>query len=817
MTTLLHDLRFAARSLRRTPAFTAVAVATLALGIGANTAIFSVVDTVLLRPLPFADPDRLVELWQSSPELGKSQSYPEVAEWRAMNRVFAGIGTTRFENFSLDGDTSSSPLHVRGASVSSELIPILGVAPALGRPFTPAEDRPGPRSVILSDDLWRRRFGADPTLVGKSVSIDGRSYAVAGVMPAGFHFPIQARAIELWVNSGIDAERSPATPNEKSMAEERGWHALKTIARLKPGATVERARAEMGAIVRTLDRRYPDEDAHRDVELAPLHQALVKDLRPALLILFGAVGCVLLIACANIANLLLAKSAAREKELAVRAAIGASRAQVIRQLLTESLLLAAVGGIAGTLFARGAINLLVAYGPRDLPRLSQVHLDSWVLLFTALLTIATGVVFGLAPALRAHPARLADSLKDGGHGMTAGSRQNRLRSSLVVAEVSLSLVLLAGAGLLLQSFVRLGRVDPGFEPEGVLSMRVDLPDRKYSTPERLGSFFDDVLARTSGLSGIRAVAAAGPLPMSGGNMGTSFEIDGHALPKSELPQTDFHVVTPRFFQTMGIAVRAGREFDSGDRLTSEPVTIINSTLARRFFAGVDPIGRKIKPGITALPGEPPFRRIVGVVADVKHGNLSEPEEPQLYLPESQVPLGSMTFVARITAPPSDAGRRLEAAIHEVDATLPVYDVKPVGEYLSQSVARPRFQAVLLALFAALALVLTAVGLYGVLSYSVAQRTHEIGIRRALGADRPAVMRLVVGQGMRLAGIGLLLGVLGALAATRLLASLLFEISPSDATTLVAVASSLGAVALAASWMPARRAAKIDPLTALRHE
>ena len=818
MNGLGQDVRFALRSFRKSPGFTAVAVVTLALGIGANSAIFSVVDAVLLRPLPFRDPGRLVQIFEPLSEgqgARNSQSYLDVQDFRSMNRVFTGIATYRSESFTLTGE--GEPLHARGTVASSNLMEVLGIAPELGRSFTPADDRPGPRTVLLADGLWRRRFAGDPGIVGRTILIDGRAFRVAGVMPAGFQFPIDPRPGELWANAGLDAERPADDPNGKSQAEQRGWRSLRTVAWLKPGVTIGRATAEMNAIARTLAALHPDEDARRSAEVLALHESLVRNLEPALLVLFGAVGCVLLIACANIANLLLARAASREKELAVRAAIGASRARMIRQLLTESVLLSLFGGAAGVLLAYWGIALVVARGPRDLPRLSQIHLDGWVLLFTAALALVTGVVFGLAPALRSSPSRLAESLKDGGRGASTGLRQNRFRSLLVIAEVTLALILLTGAGLLLQSFVRLQRVDPGFRPDHVLSLRFSLPDRSYPTSARIAAFVAGTVERSAAVPGVLAAAAVGPLPLGGGNMGTSFEIEGHPTPKSEQPDTDIRIATPGYFRTMGITLSSGRDFQPEDRLEAPPVAIINRTFAQKFFPGVDPVGRRIRLGLTALPGDPPFRRIVGVVGDVKHVELSEVDGPETYLPEGQVPFSAMTVVARTAGRPLDAEASLAAAVHAGDPTVPVFDVRTIDEYMSQAVARPRFNAVLLGLFAALALVLTAVGLYGVLSYSVSQRTHEIGIRRALGASDSAVYRLVVGHGMRLAALGLVLGVAGALVATRLLSTLLFRMKPFDFPTFAAVTLGLALVSLAASWLPARRAAGIEPTVALRDE
>ncbi len=818
MNGLFQDIRYGWRSLWKTPAFAAVAIATLALGIGANSAIFSVVDAVLLRPLPFRDPDRLVQILEpisGSEGPRDSESYLDVADFRTMNRVFTGIATYRSESFALTG--AGDPLHARGMVVSSNLMDVLGISPQAGSSFSPEDDRPGPRAALLSDGLWRRRFGADRSIVGRSILIDGRAFRVAGVMPAGFQFPIDPRPVELWANAGIDAERPLDAPEEKPQAEQRGWRSLRTVARLKPGVTLARARSDMASVARTLAARYPDENAHRLADLLPLHKSLVRNLEPALLVLFGAVGCVLLIACANIANLLLARAASREKELAVRAAIGASRGRMVRQLLTESLLLALVGGAAGVLLAYWGIGVVVARGPRDLPRLSQVRLDGWVLAFTAALAAITGVVFGLVPALRATPARLAESLKDGGRGSSDGGSRNRFRSFLVVAEVTLALILLAGAGLLLQSFLRLEQVDPGFRPDHVLTLRFNLPDRSYPKPVQIADFVSGLVERSAALPGIRSAAAVGPLPLGGGNMGTTFEIEGKPIAKSDLPSTDLKVSTPGYFRTMGITLALGRDFSSGDRLDSPPVAIVNRTFARQFFPGSDPIGRRIKPGISALPGEPPFRRIVGVVADVKHQELSEADGPEAYVPESQVPFASMTVVARTTGPPLAAASSLAAAVHAGDPTIPVFDVRTIDEYMSQAVARPRFNTVLLGLFAALALVLTAVGLYGVLSYSVSQRTHEIGIRRALGASDSAVYRLFVGHGMRLAALGLILGIAGAIMATRLLSTLLFRMEPFDFPTFAAVTLGLAFVSLAASWLPARRAAGIEPTVALREE
>jgi putative ABC transport system permease protein len=817
MGTLWQDLMYGLRMLAKCPGFTLVAVLALALGIGANTALFSVVDAVILRPLPFPAPDRLVAVWSTNQQRGElrtSASYPDFADWRSLNHAFERIAAFHTNDFTLTG--TDEPAHILGAVVSADLFRLLGVAPKLGRDFLSEEDDPGKtkvRPVILSYAFWRSRFGSDPQVIEKTVQLDSQSYTIVGVMPGGFQFPLQGKPIDLWTSFLVD---EIASDNEPITAE-RGAHYLSVIARLKPDVRLPQAQAEMDTIASALAHQYPDTDKYRGIALAPELERLVGDVRPALLILFGAVGCVLLIACVNVANLLLARAAARQKEIAIRSTLGAGRLRLVRQLLTECILLAALGGALGLALAWWGSDLLLALSPENVPRLSGVHLSGHVLAFTAFASLLTGLVFGLLPALHVSRSDLAESLKESGRGSTESARRSRLRSALVVAETALALVPLVGAGLLIQSLSRLEHVKPGFDPHNVLTFNLGLPDARYSYSQQ-AAFFEQLLPRIRALPGVRSASAVSPLPLSGDDFRVTFEIEGRPVAKSDQPATNYREAAAGYFQTMHIPLLEGRDFSDQDNLKSPPVIIVNQTFAKQFFPGEDPIGKHIKPGLSSIPGtHAVMREIVGVVGDVKHRSLNREAGPEVYEPESQMPFETLTLVVRTEGDPRGLIGAVREQVKALDKDLPIYDVKLMEEYLSTSVAQPRFNTMLLAIFAGVALVLAAVGLYGVMSYSVVQRTHEIGIRMALGAQQKDVLRMIVGQALRLTLVGTALGLAGAWAATRLMSGLLFGVKSSDPITYAGVALLLSAVALLACYVPAYRAMRVDPMVALRYE
>lgn len=811
MENLWQDIRYGMRMLLKAPSVSIVATMALALGIGANTAIFSVVNAVLLRPLPFANSEQLMMVWETDATRGQvrsSVSYPDFADWREQNQVFERMASYHNNDFIMTGRGESTRL--QGAVVSADLFPLLGVAPALGRGFLPDEDKPGDtgRVVILSQELFQKRFNSDPNVVNQSMVLDGKNYTIVGVMPRAFQFPIQNEPVELWTTVALDRE------GKEPITDERGAHYMNVIARLKPGVAKEQAQAEMTSISARLEQQYPDKNLHRSSSVEPALEALVGNIRPALLILLGAVACVLLIACANVANLLLARAMTRHKEMAIRSALGASRARVVRQLLTESILLSLAGGALGLLLAVWWSDLLVALGKQNIPRAIQVGLDWRVLGFTLLISVLTGVVFGLVPALHSSKTELTESLKERGTG--EGARRNHVRNVLVVAELAIAVVLLVGAGLLIKSLWRLRQVPPGFNSENVLTLVVGIPEVKYPTAKQ-AQFYHDLVARIESLPGVRSASAVIPLPLSGDLFSISFETEGRPVAKGDRPSADFFAIGGGYFKTMEIPLLKGRDFTERDDKQAPGVIIVNQAFARRFFPGEDPIGKHIRPGISTDESKPAMREIVGVVADVKNRNLSSEFRPGYFVPQAQIPFNQMTVLVKTT---NDSRSLITAAQREVtamDKELPVFNVKTMDDYLAASVAAPRFNTTLLAIFATVALVLTIVGLYGVMSYSVAQRTNEIGIRMALGAQTRDVLGLVVRQGFKLVLIGLSIGLVGAFALMRVIASLLFGVTTKDPLTFAAVAGLLTVVALLACYLPARRATKVDPLVALRYE
>ncbi|HEX7049880.1 MAG TPA: ABC transporter permease [Longimicrobiales bacterium] len=800
METLFHDLRYALRSLRKAPGFAGVAVLTLALGIGANTAIFSVVDGVLLRPLPYPEPDRLVSFVEAGSYKGAFLEYRERAE------SFEAIAAyTPGQAFSLTG--RGEPVRLEGAVVSAGLFSVLGAKPLLGRTFLPGEDEAGREPVVvLSHGLWQQRFGADPGIIGEEVRLDGIARTVVGVMPPGFRFP--SASTQLWVPASIRA----ADPIDLW-----GMSVGTTIARLRPGVTLEEARTE----VRTLEPRMRElfpwdmpEDYGRNATVVPLRDRIVGDVRPMLLVLLGAVGFVLLIACANVANLLLARATTRRRELAVRVALGAGRRRLMRQLLTESVMLAALGGIVGLFLAFWGVELLVAGLPADTPRLAGIGIDGRVLGFTAALTFATGLVFGVLPALRASRSEPHDALKEGGR--TATGARTRLSAALVVTEIALAVVLVTGAGLLIRSFWRLLRVDPGFRVENVVAATVAPPTFRYADGAARRAFYQELLGRLEALPGVTGAGITDRLPFGGRNYGSVFVIEGRPDPATQggdWPLADIAAtISADYLRTMGIRVLRGRGFTPADRADAPGVVLINQALARRYWPDEDPIGRRIRG-----PGSVPWLTIVGIVDDVAYNRLADTDLPAFYMPLLQHGPEVVSVVVRSTADPATLAANLRAVVASIDEDTPVSDVRAMAQRVSDSLGRPRFTMLLLTAFAAAALILGAVGIYGVIAYAVSQRIHEIGIRMALGARAGDVLGMVVRQGAALAMIGIAVGLLAAFATTRLLAGLLYGVGATDAATFLAVPLLLGAVALAASWIPARRAARVDPVVALRNE
>ena len=810
---MIQDLRYGIRTFLKNPGFTAIAVITLALGIGANTAIFSVVNAVLLRPLPFRDPAKLmmVRVFDVRNNNQSSASYPNFVDWRAESRSYERLAVFRTRNFALTG--GGEPARVIGAVVSADLFALLGVMPSLGRDFRPEEDRAGAGVVILSHGLWQRRFNADPRALGRNITLNNQIFSVIGVAPAGFQFPIGADPVDLWTTIGLDMATPDGSPG---MAAQRGLGYLRVIGRLKPQVTVAQAQAEMDAIARRLEKRYPDDNAHQGIRLIPAHEHLVGDVRRPLLTLFGAVGCVLLIACANVANLLLARATVRHREIAIRAALGASRGRVVRQLLTESVLLALAGGVCGALLALWGTDLLVALSPKDIPRLHEIGADGRALGFTLLISLLTGVVFGVAPALQASKMELTKALKENGRGGD-GARRNRFRAALVIAEVAVALVLMVGAGLLTGSFWRLTQVNPGFDPRNALTLRLNLPDNKYPMPQRV-EFFQRLQSRLEKLPGVSAASATWFLPLSGTNPSLGLDIEGRAAAPGERHEIDSHFIMPNCFRALGIRLVKGRDFTALDDARGRPVVIINEAFQRRFFPNEDPLGKRIRPRVSTEPGDPEMREIIGVVGDVRHRGLAAEAQPVIYLSYAQLPIsGSMTFALRAESDPLGLINAARAEVRALDKELPVYEVETLDHYFAAAVAPSRFNAVLLTIFGGAALLLTAIGLYGLTSYAVTQRSHEIGLRIALGAQIRDVLTLVVTQGMKPALAGVIIGLSAAFGLTRLMKGLLFGVSAADPLTFIMTALALMSVALLACYIPARRALKVDPMMALRRE
>ncbi len=796
---MFQDLRFGARMLLKEPGFTLIAVLTLALGIGANTAIFSVVNAVLLRPLPFPEPERLVWLRESNPPANLPQAsvtYPNFLAWRSQTQVFAQMAAYREGDF--NAQAGPEPRRVNGARVTIDFFATLGVQPAMGRAFLPAEDTPGgERVVILSHALWRQSFGGDPQLVGRHLKVDGQSHTVVGIMPPGFHFP--GDAAELWLPSALD-------PNSSG---DRRF--LRALGRLKPGATFEEARAEFEAIAMRLEQSYPDTNKGWRVFMQPLSETISGRMRQPLYVLLSAVLFVLLIGCANVANLLLSRNAARERELAIRAALGAGRGRIVRQLLTESLLLSLLGGAGALLFAAWGVKALVASGPRNIPRLNEASIDLPVLGFTLAVALLTGLIFGMAPAWQRSRLNVNTALKDGARVAGAGAR--RLRQLLVVVEIAFALLLLIGAGLMLKSFARLQQVAPGFDVRSGLTMEINLPQAKYARREQLVAFMRQAVEGLKTLPGVEFAGATHRLPLKGNSGLGIFQIEGRPAPApGENITVNFRSISPEYFRALGAPLVAGRTFTEEEGWQRLGAVIINQAFQRRHWPNENPLGKRIKLGIA-----PDWFTVVGVAADVKESGLNAETDAGLYLPYVMVPSPAMTLVLRTKTEPLSLAAAASAAIRRVDSEQAVSNISTLEQLLSDTVAEPRFNTGLMSLFSLLALLLAVVGIYGVMSYAVAQRTQEIGLRMALGAEPRDVLKLVIGQGMKLVAVGLALGLLAALGLTRWLETLLFDVKATDPLTYAVIAVSLAAVALLACYLPARRATKVDPLVALRQE
>jgi len=805
-----EDIRFGLRLLRKNPGFTAVAVLTLALGIGANTAVFSLVYAVLLRPLPYKNPSSLIVLNETTPKVGTvSVSYPNFLDWRSASRAFSQMAAVHQSDFNLAGITQ--PENISGDAVSPNFLSMMGVRPILGRDFEASEEKAGtPPVVLLSYSLWQTHFGGDPSAIGRIITLDGRGFTIIGVLPANYRAPDKT---DVMLPIGVWATDNPEAVSERG---ERGD--MSVVGRLAPRATFEQARAEMEGIAARLASEYPGSNDKFGVRLQPIREAFVGDMKTPVLVLFGAVLFVLLIACANVANLFLVRGASRTKEVALRMALGASKSRVVSQLLTESFVLSLLGGVLGVGLAfagnRGLAQLISA----DMLSGADVELNRAVLLFAAGVVVLAAFVFGLAPAMNSAKPDVQAELKEGGRTTGGGAAQNRLRGALAIAEISLALVLLVGAGLMMKSLFRLLEVDPGFRPDLVLTMAIDLRTQQYAKDPAVLNFWQQVLERVRALPGVENAAVGTVVPLTDSHSRSDVTLEGMTAPApGDYPHPDIHVVSPGYVETLGIRLLRGRSFTEQDTENAPLAGVINAMVARRYFPHEDPLGKRFMFGHPSATNPPKWYTIVGVVSDTKLYGLANPARLEVYVAYRQNPRNEMRLLVRSTADPAALTSSIREAIHAIDKDQPVFAVATMKQLVSDSVAMRRMTLVLLGLFSGLALILGAIGIYGVISYSVAQRTHDIGIRMALGAPRRDVFRLVVGQGLKLAAIGIAIGIVAAFGLARLMSSLLYGVSTADLETFAGVAILLALVALLASYVPARRAMRVDPMTALRYE
>jgi putative ABC transport system permease protein len=807
--TFLQDLRYGVRSMRRSPGFTVVAVMALALGIGANAAIFSVVNAVLLRPLAYKDSNGLVTLLHRGDDPVAVANY---IDWRDQSRSFEAMGAADYWSVNLTG--VAAPERLLGLRVTQNLLPMLGVHPLIGRLFAEGEDRVGAEhEVILSHNLWQRRFSGDANILGKTILLDGASYVIVGVMPQGFRFsPFWATHAELWAPNAFG-----------DRVQNRGGNSLRIFARLKSGVTLEQARAEIAGITAHLEQQFPG--TNREVVVTPLKEKVVGKIETPLLVLLGAVGFVLLIACANVAHMLLARAATRQKEIAVRTALGARRLRVIRQFLTENLLLAFIGGCAGLLLAMWGTRALVALSPGNIPRLDSITIDARVVFFLLAITALTSVAFGLAPAMQASAVNLTDTLKESGRGTSDGIDRNRLRSFLVASEFALALILLIGAGLMIRSFFALRAVDPGFNPHNVLSMVVSVAGSKEAEPGHRAIFYRELLEHVRVLAGVESAGGINHLPLEGDMWGWPFRIEGRSKPRpGESPSAVYRIATPGYFQSMRLPLLQGRNIDATDDAKAPGVVVINERAARTFWPNENPIGKHIT--FSGNADVTVWLTIIGVVKDAKQGDWAAKPYPEVYLaafqnaeflesPESHFQY--ITLVAHTAGDPAALAAAIKSTVWSIDRNLPVSEVVTMDDVVDRANAQPRFETMLLGVFAGVALIMAAVGIYGVVSYSISRRTHEIGIRVSLGASRSEILVLVLRQSLLLALIGSGVGMAGALLLARLMTKLLYGVPPTDALTFVGVTVLLLSVALTASYIPACRATRVDPIVALRYE
>src|SRR4051794_1841376 len=806
---IAQDVRYGLRTMAKNPVFTLIAVLALALGIGANSAIFSVVNAILLRPLPYKNPHQLVVIWENATHLGFPKNTPSPAnflDWQKQSTVFNGLAAFGERSFNLTG--VGEPERLEGRRVSANLFDVLGVKAIIGRTFVPEEDKPGTKVAVLNESLWRTRFGGDQAIIGRAVTLNGESYTVIGVVSHSVRLPAFGKwRDQVWVPLAF-------TPEE---ASQRGNHFLQVIARMKSGIAFQQAKAEMDTIAARLSQQYPVENPHIGTVVVPLHEEIVGNMKPALLILLGAVAFVLLIACANVANLLLARAAVRQKEMALRLALGADRARLTKQLLVESVLLSLLGGVVGLAFAYAGLRILTRFIPADVAQADTIAIDGRVLLFTIIVALVTGLIFGLAPASQASHFNLNDTLKEGGRDSGAGVRGKRLRSTLVIAEVAVSFILLIGAGLLINSFMHLRNLDPGFRADHLLAMNVELSEVKYPDTPRRMAFFDEVVRRAMALPGVQSVAVAGNLPFTYNGDSMGIAVEGIPDPQpDQWPDVIYRTVGPNYFNTMGIPLLRGRDFNDQDTLETTLGVVVSEKVAKHYWPNENPIGKRLKPGATT--GQGPWRTVIGVVKDVRQNDFIAEPKMQMYFSFRQVKsLVANALVIRTSVEPLSIATSVRNAIWAVDKDQPVSNVDSMEHIVAGAVARQRFSMLLLAIFAGVALMLAAVGIYGVMSYSVAQQTREIGIRMALGAQRADVLKMTVKQGAKLVAAGLVIGLCVAFVLTRVMASLLFGISATDPITFLSICGVLLVVALLASYIPALRATRVDPMVALRYQ